>query len=201
MQYSDFTLDDLEEKFGIKNQVQHFEEFENVTPISEVSDWLKKSLSIAKELPVRSEKARSELIVTPILIELREMNDKFFTYYSGDILNADIERGLRGECDFIITKDAKTFNISLPIFSVVEAKKSDISIGIPQCAAQMLGAKIFNEKKGKAIDKIYGCVTTGDDWQFMKLVDDTVYIDLDKYYLGELEELLGVFQVILEGYK
>jgi hypothetical protein len=201
MAYSDFSLDDLEEKFGIKNQVQEFQEFENIAPITAISDWLKKSLSIAKELPVRSEKARSELIVTPILIELREMNDKFFTYYSGDILNADAERGLRGECDFIISKDTKTFNISLPIFSVVEAKKSDISIGIPQCAAQMLGAKIFNEKKGKPLSIIYGCVTTGDDWQFMKLINDTVYIDLNKYYLGELDELLAVFQAVLNIYK
>lgn len=201
MEYSDFTLDQLEEEFNINNQVQVFEEFENVTPITEISDWLKKSLAIAKELPVRSEKARSELIVTPILIELREINDKFFTYYSGDILNADTERGLRGECDFIISKDAKTFNISLPIFSVVEAKKSDISLGIPQCAAQMLGAKIFNEKKGNPLEIVYGCVTTGDDWQFMKLKGNTVYIDLNKYYLGELSELLGVFQVILNIYK
>jgi hypothetical protein len=176
MEYSDFTLEQLKEAFNINNQVQVFEEFESVTPVTEISDWLKKSLAIAKELPVRSEKARSELIVTPILIELREMNDKFFTYYSGDILNVDIERGLRGECDFIIAKDAKTFNISLPIFSVVEAKKSDISIGIPQCAAQMLGAKIFNEKKGKPLDVVYGCVTTGDDWQFMKLKGNTIYM-------------------------
>ncbi|MGB0862867.1 MAG: hypothetical protein ACPG19_05725 [Saprospiraceae bacterium] len=201
MAYSDFSLEQLEEEFGIRNQVQIFSELESAKPVKDVSHWLKKSLSIARELPVKSEKARSELIVTPILIELREMNDKFFTYYSGDNLNADIERGLRGECDFIIAKDVKTFNISLPIFSVVEAKRSDISIGIPQCAAQLLGAKIFNNKKGKSLKIIYGCVTTGDNWQSLKLENDTIFIDLNKYYLGDLEELLGVFQAILNKYK
>ena len=75
------------------------------------------------------------MIVVPILLELRDLTSRFFTIYSGDNLNADEEAGLRGECDFILTKNTGTFDINYPILSVVEAKKNDIEIGIPQCAA------------------------------------------------------------------
>ncbi len=179
MTYSDYTLLQIEENFGIKNQViSLFEEVQEVAP----SAWLTNFLQIAKELPVRSEKAKSEMIVMPILIELRNNNDKYFTIYSGDHLNVDDK--LKGECDFIISKDTHSFEVNYPIIQVVEAKKNDVEIGVPQCAAQMLGAKKYNEKRGNTQNNIiYGCVTTGDNWLFMRLTDK-IEIDDKKYYLG-----------------
>ena len=142
--YDDYSLDDITEQFTITNKrVRLFEKSGNL----EVSDWLQNSLSIAEELPIKSEKARSELIVVPILIELRNLNNKFFTIYSGDSLNVDDAKGLRGECDFILAKDTGSFNINVPIIQIVEAKKNDIEIGIPQCAAQMIGASLYNKQE------------------------------------------------------
>jgi len=196
--YSNYTLQDILTQFSIANKRQLlFSDVESV----ESSDWLKNSLQIAQELPIKSEKARSELIVTPILIELRNRNEKFFTIYSGDTLNADEEKGLKGECDFILAKDTGSFDINIPIIQVVEAKKNDIEIGIPQCAAQMVGADVFNRKKGVELPAIYGCVTTGDDWLFMKLEGSQILIDIKKYYLGDVPELLGVFQHIISFYR
>ncbi len=196
--YDDYSLDDITEQFTITNKrVRLFEKSGNL----EVSDWLQNSLSIAEELPIKSEKARSELIVVPILIELRNLNNKFFTIYSGDSLNVDDAKGLRGECDFILAKDTGSFNINVPIIQIVEAKKNDIEIGIPQCAAQMIGASLYNKQKGTELQKIYGCVTTGDNWQFMKLENNEIQIDTKKYYLGNVSELLGVFQNIISYYK
>lgn len=197
MAYTDFTLKDLELKFGIKNKVEPlFPKFEPIIP----SDWLKLTLFKSSKIRARSEKAKSETIVFPILLELKENNDEFLTIYSGDNLIADENSGLKGECDFIITRDNKSFDINYPIIQIVEAKKHDIDIGIPQCAAQMLGAKIYNENNNSNNDIIYGCVTTGDDWLFMKL-SSYLQIDTKKYYLGELEELLSVFQHIIDEYK
>lgn len=196
--YSNYSLEGIELQFAIKNQRERL--FNNIIPLP-ITEWLENSLKIAEELPIRSEKARSELIVVPILIELRNQNDKFFTIYSGDSLNVDEKKGLRGECDFIIAKDTGSFNINVPILQVVEAKKLDIDAGIPQCAAQMIGASIFNKKKGVELEKIYGCVTTGDDWQFLKFEESTIFIDTRKYYLGNIEELLGVMQYIINYYK
>lgn len=198
MAYSDFSLKDLKVKFKVENKVQQL--FSNIEPIS-ISETLKESLSLASSLPVRSEKAKSELIVMPILIELLKRNERFFTIYSGDTLTADKTQGLQGECDFILAKDTGSFDINTPIITIVEAKKHDILIGIPQCAAQLIGAKIYNEAYGNDIQKIYGCVTTGDDWIFLKLENNTIFIDHKKYYLSRIEEIVGIFQHIIDYYK
>ena len=197
MAYSDFTLTSLEKTFGLQNRLQSL--FEAVTPL-EPSEKLTDDLREARTLPIKSEKARSEWIVVPILKELRQRNHNFFTIYSGDNLNVDEARGLKGECDFILAQDTRSFEVSAPILQIVEAKKNDIEIGVPQCAAQMLGAKIFNEQKGVIWEMVYGCVTTGDDWLFLKL-EQELFIDTRKYYLGNLGELLGVFQIIIDYFK
>ena len=198
MAYSDYTFKDLKKKFGIENKVAQL--FSNISSVP-ISPSLQEDLHLAKQLPVRSEKAKSELIVMPILIELMKRNERFFTIYSGDYLTADKEQGLTGECDFILAKNTNTFDLNTPIFTIVEAKKNDVEVGVPQCAAQMLGARIYNQEYGNAIDKIYGCVTTADDWVFLKLEGNLITIDNDKYYLGNIEELLGVFQSIIDFYK
>lgn len=197
MAYSDFTLFDLEEKFGVKHQRKNLN-FSS-QPIK-VSERLRFELDESTEMPIKSEKARSEWIVVPILKELRLLNNKFFTIYSGDTLIGDRETGLQGECDFILTKDAQSYDISVPIFQIVEAKRNDLEEGIRQCAAQLVGAKKYNERKGVKIDKLYGCTTTGDNWQFIEY-SDKLYIDNKKYYLVEIEQLLGIFQSIIDYYK
>ncbi len=197
MAYGDFSFEDIEQKFGIKNKVKRlFDDFQPIMP----SERLIEALEMANELPVRSEKAKSETIVFPVLIELRKLNNKFFTIYSGDNLNVDEAQGLRGECDFILSKDIGSFSINFPILQIVEAKKNDIELGIPQCAAQLIGAKIFNERKGVFLDSIYGCVTTGNEWIFLKLETD-ILIDTRIYYLNEIQEILAVFQHIIDYYK
>lgn len=198
MAYTNFTLYDLRHDFGIKDQVMSL--FTDITPLP-MSDWLRDTLAMTQRMPLISEKAKSELIVTPILLELRKRNDNFFTVYSGEVLNVDVVRGLAGECDFILTQDTNTFAISAPIISVVEAKKDDLELGVVQCAAQMVGIQHFNEKYGYPIETIYGCATTADDWQFLKLSGKQLSIDRDKYFISELETILGVFQQIIDYYK
>lgn len=106
MAYSDFNLETLEQNFGVANKVGRL--FADLPPLKS-SDWLNKTLQMTAELPARSEKAKSEMIVFPILAELRQRNHKFFTIYSGDNLNVDEEKGLKGECDFILAKDTASF--------------------------------------------------------------------------------------------
>jgi len=198
MAYSNFTLSDLESKFGIKNKTSII--FKNILPIKP-SEKLKFDLEEAFLMPLKSEKSRSEWIVVPILREMRRLNNNYFTIISGEILEADKKKGLTGECDFILAKDTESYDISIPIIQVVEAKKNDLEEGIRQCAAQMQGAKIFNENKGLKLNRIYGCSTTSDAWQFSVLENDILTIDKQKYYLSEIDELLGVFQTIINYYK
>ncbi len=196
--YSSFSLKKIKNELGVVHKVEEL--IKNPTP-KKPTEWLLNVLKFSEELPIKSEKARSELIVMPILLELRNTNNKFFTIYSGDALNVDESKGLKGECDFILAKDTQSFEVNFPILQIVEAKKHDLDIGIPQCAAQLIGAKIFNDEGNVHLDKIYGCVTTGDTWKFLALIENTIIIDTKKYYLGNLEELLGAFQSILDYYN
>ena len=198
MEYSDFTLNKIREQFGIENQRTRI--LQKFTPL-EPSATLKEALQEVEELPIRSEKAKSEWIVVPILKELRKRNDKFFTIYSGDTLVGDEVSGLKGECDFILAKDTGTFDINFPIIQIVEAKKNDVEIGVPQCAAQLIGASLYNKKKGVDLDIIYGCVTTGNEWLFMLLEKYCIKINSKLYYLNEVENVLGIFQEIITYYK
>ena len=200
MAYKDFTLSDLRNKFKIENRVTDLfnkAELELIEP----SDLLMQQLNEAQELPIKSEKARSELIITPILLELRRINNKFFTIYSGDSLIVDKEKGLTGECDFILAKETGSFSINIPILTIVEAKKQDMELGVNQCAAQLYGAFLFNKNSATPLDKIYGCVTTADAWKFMMMEEGLVKIDNITYYKSELNKILGVFNIIIGYYK
>ena len=199
MSYSNFTLRDIKEKFGISNKFKTL--FDTVTPL-EVSKDLEEALKMAKVLPMRTEKARSELIVVPILIDLMLRNERFFTFYSGEALNVDQDKGLVGECDFILSYNTQAYEINAPILLIVEqAKNHDTEIGILQCAAQMIGAKYYNDNAQKNIDTIYGCVTTVNQWIFLKLQDNQIIIDNKTYYFNQMEEVLGIFQMIIDYYK
>jgi hypothetical protein len=198
MAYSDFTLSDIEEKFGITNQEQKL--FGEVAKVK-ASAWLLETLEKASHLPIRSEKARSEAIVFPILTELCEINKHEITFYSGENLKADKKRALTGECDFIVSKNTGKYDLNIPIFALVEAKKNDFDEGVPQCAAQMVGASVYNKKMKKETQLIYGCVTTAEQWLFLKLENDTIFIDTEKYSIKELDVLLGILQFIINQSK
>jgi hypothetical protein len=199
MSYSAFKFSDLRQKFGIQEERGIL--FETIKPV-QPTDWLKKTLNINSRMPMLSEKSKSELIVSPILVDIWEQNKECFTIFSGVSLDVDTDKGLNGECDFIFCSEPrKVFMLTSPIFTIVEAKNDIIAGGIPQCIAQMLGAKIFNEKEGKPISCIYGCVTTGKDWQFLKLTNNIVTIHEEEHYLTKLEELLGFLQCIIDSSK
>ena len=200
MAYRDFTLEDLQMKFGVINSNASLFKGVELKEVP-ISDWLKKVLSIGRRLPLRTEKAKSELIVTPILIHLKDLNDDFLVVYSGEVLKADKELGLNGECDFLLTRNTNSVSINLPMITVVEAKKGELDTGIEQCAAQMYGAMLFNKKTNNPLEVIYGCVTNGREWQFVKLESKQLYIDKEIHNLKELPTILGIFQYIIDYYK
>lgn len=142
MSYSDFSLSNVKKMFGLTEKtIVLFNELGDI----EASNWLKETLEISLQLALSSssEKARSEFIVAPILLEIEKRNKDKFTIFSGERLDVDEDKGLKGECDFILSKGPISTTISAPIFSLIEARKNDIKEGLGQCIAQMLGAKIF----------------------------------------------------------
>jgi hypothetical protein len=198
MAYSDFTLESVIDQFQLSEQ--RVQLFSGLVPLT-VSSWLTETLDYSLDLGLVSsnEKARSEFIVAPILLEMERRNNRSFAIYSGKSLDVDRSLGLTGECDFMLSKGQLSKTIQSPILALVEAKKQDIDLGLGQCTAQMLGAQLFNQQKNNAIASIYGCVTTGESWQFLKLQDQKLTIDRDIYYIVELGKVLGAFQTILDA--
>jgi hypothetical protein len=198
MAYKNFTLEDLKAKFNLQERQEKL--FSNVIPVP-YSVWLTETLAMSTSNPIKSEKARSEMIITPILLELKKQNNDFFTIHSGDTLDAHKAVGLSGECDFILAKNTQSFTINFPIFALIEAKRQDFELGINQCTAQMYGAWLYNQKRKQPLPFLFGCVTTADEWQFIKFENDTFLIDKDKYFINDLPTILGVFQNIINFYK
>jgi len=112
--------------------------------------------------------------------------------FSGSEFNVAPERGLNGTCDFLISLSPERLFISAPVITLVEAKKEDIKAGFGECVAEMLAAQLFNEQEGNQIPTIYGAVTSGTVWRFLKLQGQIVYIDRVEYYLSEVEKVLGI---------
>lgn len=197
MAYTEFTLDTIPDRLHLT--IQQTALFPTATPISP-PNWLPEALERGLPLALVSEKARSEFIIAPILLALRELSHNRVAVYSGQRLDSDPQLGLVGECDFIITNTPPLPIIQSPIISLVEAKKNDIENGLGQCAAQMLGAQLFNARHANQVETIYGCTTTGEVWQFLKLAGSTLTIDSDRYYINELNTIMGILYAMVVQY-
>jgi len=199
MAYSDFSLTKFRNNFQITIK-EEIDLFATVEPI-EISEKLTNTLEETTELAlaINTEKARSEMIITPILLEVRRKANYQISLFSGTDFNVDIERGLNGYCDFVISRSREQLTINAPVIIIVEAKNENIKGGLGQCAAAMLAAQLFNEQEGNEIKTIYGAVTTGDIWKFLKLEGTDIFIDLNNYYIKELNKILGILCQGIEG--
>ena len=104
----------------------------------------------------------------------------------------DAGRRLLGECDFILSLSEPLPRLRAPLVTIVEAKKNDIDAGLGQCIAQMVAAQMFNERAGRT-GVVYGCVTTGEDWQFLRLDGQAVLIDPTRRYINDVGSILAAF--------
>jgi hypothetical protein len=199
MVYSAFTLQEVIKKFQLQLE-ENQTLFADVTPrlpSQLLQMWLVQKIPLA--LALSTEKARSEFIIAPILAEVRELLDKRFALFSGIDFTVDIEKGLNGECDFLFSRSPEQLLLRAPVISVVEAKNESFKNGIAQACAEMLAAQVFNEREGQPLERIYGCVTTGDVWQFLKLENSKLFVDTKRYDLEQLPQILGIFCFMLES--
>ena len=181
--YSAYTLDDLTD-LGLSIAEESFLQDKKIGNV-EPSAFLIEALERGKRRKLTSEKAKSEHIIAPILSELEEINNRSFATFSGCKLDVDKQLGLTGFCDFILSKEPKFPSLKAPIFCVVEAKNDNLDVGLAQCIAEMYASQIFNQKKEKPREVIYGATTFGFEWKFLQLIDKKVSIDEDIYYLNE----------------
>jgi hypothetical protein len=188
MAYNDFALDKVEKLLEVTLQMVDL--FSPLAPLP-IPDWLREVLDRGMQLFLMSEKARSEFIVSPILLATRELSHNAVTIFSGQRMDVLPEKGLVGECDFILAKSPPVPTLHSPLVTIVEAKNNDIEVGLGQCVAQMVGARVFNERAGNSFGPIFGCVTTGETWQFLRLDGTTAGIDRKRYYIDNIGLVLA----------
>ncbi len=145
-----------------------------------------------EEPTIRTEKARSEFFVAPVLAELKYSHPTTISLFSGVELVGDASLGLAGVCDFVISRSAEQLYVSAPVAVLVEAKSESLKDSLGQCLAEMLAARLFNEREGNVIDVIHGAVTTGVLWQFVRLHGKVITLDLIEYPISQPERVLGL---------
>ena len=149
-------------------------------------------------LSVNTEKARSEFMIAPVLLELHRQMGGAISLFSGIELDGDAAKGLNGICDFILTRTAMQFVLTAPLITIVEAKNDNVHNGLGQCIASMVAAELFNRRAGTILPAVFGAVSTGSAWMFLKLAGNNLTLDLNEYYIDNVGKILGILKHILE---
>jgi hypothetical protein len=198
MSYSEFTLESVQIAFDLT--IAERANLLDDTAIAKSSEFLKELLKefAPLALAMNTEKARSELIIAPILVEVRKKYLDKASLFSGVELNIDRNSGLNGICDFLLSRSPSQLMLKAPVVVVVEAKKENINGALGQCIAEMWAAKLFNQQHQNDIPIIYGAATTGNDWKFLRLCDRFVEIDLTEYQLSNIDKILGILSLAFQ---
>ena len=199
MSYSDFkTLADVKSKFNLQI-LSAGSLFPDVTDW-QISPILAEILqeNIPLSLNINTEKARSEFIIAPVLVEVRKILQRKISLFSGIEFNVDDSLSLSGYCDFILSQSPDQIFLEVPIVCIVEAKNENLKSGYAQCIAEMIAAKLFNERKSIVIPYILGVVTTGSNWKFLKYENNIVSIDFDEYFISQAGKIIGILIELLK---
>ena len=198
MAYSNFTLAMVRQAFNLQT-VQSIGLFSQTEPV-EPSETLTKAL--AKKAPlaiaIATEKAKSELIVSEVLFELREHFEQRISLFSGIDFTVDTAAKLTGICDFLVSLSPEQFELEAPVIVLVEAKNDALTSGLGQCVAEMVAAQRFNAEHGNDIPCVYGATTSGMDWLFLKLEGQQLSIDMSAYTIERCDRILGILASMVE---
>jgi hypothetical protein len=197
MPYSDFTLKKVRQdlEIAIHEGGSFFPEIPAVQPDDLLRQELEEGLPLV--LARGSEKARSEWIISPVLTAVRRLLNRQISLFSGEDFTVDPNLGLNGICGFLISKSPTQLEIQAPAVVIIEAKKENLNGGLGQCIAEMVAAQKFNTANNTNIPTIFGSVTSGTTWKFLKLEGNAVRIDITEYPLPPVELILGFLMWML----
>jgi hypothetical protein len=192
MAFSDFHYPDVVQQFGLTWQTAE-DLFAAVSP-SHVPTHLRDALVVGNRLAttINTEKARSEWLVAPVLGEFWSRYHGQLSLFSGVDFQADAAAKLTGFCDFLIGRAPQQPQIISPVMVIFEAKKENVNDGLGQCIAGMVGAQRFNLRNNSPADPVYGCVTSGTVWKFLRLSGTTLAFDMAEYTPSQTDRILGI---------
>lgn len=192
MAYSDFDLRKAVTELGLSRgpDVDLFPDVSPIEPSAYLREWLAEFGTIA--LQAGTEAGRREAVIFPVLAEAKRHTPPPVHIASGVTFDVDPIRGLVGFCDYLLTRSAEVYYVVAPVFAAVEAKKEDLTPGLGQCAAELVAIRQFNEREQRPSQVVYGCVTNGETWRFLKLDENALVIDKASYAIGQLPKILGI---------
>ena len=192
MAYSDWTLETVKKAFHLEevNAAGIFSDIEPVVPSAHLTTTLERNVPLA--FAMGTEKAKSELIVSAVLVELWEHFDRNISFFSGIDFNVDAENGLTGVCDFLVSLSSSQFHLEAPAIILVEAKRDNLTAGLGQCVAEMVAAQRFNAERENDIPCVYGTTTSGIEWVFLKLEEKKLQLDMAAYTIERCDKILGI---------
>ena len=199
MAYSDFTLSELKRKFQlVVDETRNlFADTAEADLTPSLSDTLTRYLPLA--LNLTTEKARSELLIVPVLVEFKLLHRDRISLFSGIDFTVDEEAGLKGRCDYILARSPEQLDLTAPVCILVEAKNENIVAGIPQCLAEMIAACKFNMRRESPETTMYGIVSTGIQWRFLKLEGQSAFVDTVEYSIQSSRKIFGILTEIALG--
>jgi len=202
MAYSDFKLQELIKIFSLtlREISDLFGDIPSIAPSEHLSLTLQRNVNLA--VAINTEKVRSELIIAPVLLEVKQQFINQISLFSGIDFTVDSQQGLGGICDFLISRSPEQLFVRAPVIVLVEAKNENLKSGFAQCIAEMLAAQLFNTQENNPIDVIYGAVTIGTLWRFLRLSGTVVELDLTEYFIKDISKILGILfnMVEVSGY-
>lgn len=153
---------------------------------------------------IGTDKARSSLLITPVLVEVRKLLGRQISLFIGTEFNVDRELGLTGICDYILSLSPEQYIVESPILMLAESQDADLNPSMGRVIAKMVAAQKFtqrvytplrgalgNQQRQNQISYVYGCVSSGTQWQFLRLEGRTLVIDPVSRDLKPIEALVG----------
>lgn len=198
MSFRDFSFPKVEQDLGL--HVRDADLFPSVPPCpvrDSIAEVVREGAQLA--LANSTEKAKSEFIIAPVLLELRRLAGGKIALFSGVEWDVDPARGLAGYCDFIMTKGGSEHVLRAPFVAVVEAKNDLIRTGLGQCIASMYAARISNERTHERSGPVFGVVTTGAAWKFLRMEGDDVLLDREEHFIDNLPGIMGILKTITDA--
>ena len=196
MAFRDFNFPQVQTRLGLRvEDADLFAATPSFSVRPEINEIVRDGTALA--LANSTEKAKSEFIIAPVLLELRRSVSPKFTLFSGLEWEVDRELGLIGYCDFILGRGPSQHILQAPYVAIVEAKNDLIRTGLGQCIAAMYAAWISNERAGIPVGAISGVVSTGATWKFLRLKGDLVTMDIPEYFIDDLPKIMGILREIV----
>jgi hypothetical protein len=185
-QYFDmpFTIEDIlaEFEFTLQRETIELPETTKLLDLSALGKELRRNRN---HIELVNETARREALISPILFEVADVtNQRINVEYS-----IAVNEHLKGTVDYFLP----SHNLL-----VIEAKQSDLVRGFTQLAVEMVALDQWTRSD---TPRLYGIVTTGEDWQFGVLERSAKVVIQDPRRLRvpeELEELVRFLVGILE---